>query len=322
MICYPVIIPTLNRYEHFRRCIESLSRCTHAEKTEVVVGLDYPPSEKYVEGYDKIKNYLPEISGFSNVKVLHSEINLGPDQNLKRLRDYVENEGYDAYIATEDDNEFSPCFLDYMNKALSTYRNDENIIYICGYSSITNLSNNSNNIYFARHHSGWGAGSWFSKRKRVVPFLNIDSLKKVLSSWKLSMKLFSMRPNSLSAMITQVNNNILYGDSCFTSYCLLNNAYCLFPSKSLVRNWGNDGTGVNCKIDNGFYINQEIDNRLLFELDKVEVAETKETRRLLKKGYTKHWYGNIAMFIRYIVWRLLKKDLFVVLKKMGLVYDK
>ena len=26
MTCYPVYIPTLNRYEHFRSCVESLER--------------------------------------------------------------------------------------------------------------------------------------------------------------------------------------------------------------------------------------------------------------------------------------------------------
>ena len=46
----PILIPTLNRYEHFKRCVESLAKCTHAEKTELVIGLDYPPSERYQKG--------------------------------------------------------------------------------------------------------------------------------------------------------------------------------------------------------------------------------------------------------------------------------
>ena len=43
----PVLIPTLNRYEHFKRCLESLERCTWAEKTDVYVALDFPPSDKF-----------------------------------------------------------------------------------------------------------------------------------------------------------------------------------------------------------------------------------------------------------------------------------
>ena len=31
----PIVIPTLNRYEHFKRCLESIERCTGAEYTDV-----------------------------------------------------------------------------------------------------------------------------------------------------------------------------------------------------------------------------------------------------------------------------------------------
>ena len=64
MTYYPVIIPTLNRYEHFKNCVESLSNNLYANETELVVGLDYPPSEKYIDGWKKIKDYIPSIKGF------------------------------------------------------------------------------------------------------------------------------------------------------------------------------------------------------------------------------------------------------------------
>ena len=38
----PVIIPTLCRYDHFKRLMESLNKCTWADKTDVYIGLDYP----------------------------------------------------------------------------------------------------------------------------------------------------------------------------------------------------------------------------------------------------------------------------------------
>lgn len=39
----PVVIPTLNRYDHFKACLESLEKC----KTDVYVVLDFSPSEEY-----------------------------------------------------------------------------------------------------------------------------------------------------------------------------------------------------------------------------------------------------------------------------------
>ena len=129
MTYYPVYIPTLNRYTHFKRCVESLARNTHADKTELVIGLDYPPEEKYVEGYLKIKGYIPTINGFGKLTVFERGENYGASANSLALLEYVFTH-YDAAIATEDDNEFSPCFLDFMNKALKAYKDDEKVVSI------------------------------------------------------------------------------------------------------------------------------------------------------------------------------------------------
>ena len=46
----PVLITTCNRYEHLKRCVESLSKCTLASETDLIISVDYPPSDKYVDG--------------------------------------------------------------------------------------------------------------------------------------------------------------------------------------------------------------------------------------------------------------------------------
>lgn len=222
---YPVIVPTLNRYKHFRRLVESLAKNTHADKTELVIGLDYPPSGKYVEGYEKIKSYLPTISGFKKVKIFTTDKNMGPALNSKRLGEYVKLQGFDAFIFTEDDNEFSPCFLDYMNKALDKYKYDDRVLCVCSYSPINYTG--TKNVYFARAMSAWGYGITFEKYSRILSYFTVESMKNMLEDWSTSMRLFRLRPNSLSAMITQVSRNVVYGDSCYVRYCLLNTVYCV-----------------------------------------------------------------------------------------------
>ena len=73
----PVIIPTLCRYDHFKQCIESLSKCTLANKTEIYVGLDYPVKEEHWDGYKKIKSYLDSVGnmGFKKLIVIEREHN-------------------------------------------------------------------------------------------------------------------------------------------------------------------------------------------------------------------------------------------------------
>ena len=116
----PIIIHTLNRYKHFKRCLESLERCTCADQTDVYVGLDYPPSDKYVEGWKKIDAYLVEKeknNGFKRLYVKRRNHNYGvgnDNSNGSALMKEVK-EVSNCYIFTEDDNEFSPDFLSYCN---------------------------------------------------------------------------------------------------------------------------------------------------------------------------------------------------------------
>ena len=92
----PIIIPTLNRYEHLRRCIESLGKNTLANETEIYISLDYPPSDKYIEGYNKVYQYLKSnsIDGFKEVHIFFQEKNLGPTENAYFLR----REVYKKYV--------------------------------------------------------------------------------------------------------------------------------------------------------------------------------------------------------------------------------
>ena len=49
MIFTPIIIPTLNGYEHFRKCLEcleSLEACTGAEKTMFMAKINERPRKK------------------------------------------------------------------------------------------------------------------------------------------------------------------------------------------------------------------------------------------------------------------------------------
>ena len=50
----PIYIPTLNRFGHLKKCLESLMANSWASKTDVFIALDFPPSEKYKEGWLKV----------------------------------------------------------------------------------------------------------------------------------------------------------------------------------------------------------------------------------------------------------------------------
>ena len=314
----PVIIPTLNRFEHFKRCLDSLERCTGAEYTDVYVGLDYPPSEKYVEGWQKIDAYLKEKeekNGFRNLFVRRRDHNCGVGKagsNGSLLYREIK-EVSDRYISTEDDNEFSPCFLEYMNKALEKYKDDERVVCVCGYTPFD--VDGKENVFFSRQMYAWGNGRWIAKSERIWKFRNLESMEIALKSLRSAIRLYRFRPIMLSRVIDMVTQRYMFGDVSYTAYCVLHNRYCVFPSKTLVKNWGKDGTGVHYKkVADSSWIYQEISQNHTFEIDEIEVKEHKCISKLMLCVNSKKWYGNIAIFFRYLVWRITGKDIFSIRK--------
>lgn len=304
---YPVVIPTLNRYTHFKRCVESLAMNTHADKTELIIGLDYPPSEKYVEGYRKIKEYIPTIKGFGKVTVFKRKENFGAIKNGQALSDYA-FKNYEAIIFTEDDNEFSPCFLDFLNKALEKYKDDNRVSSVKGYNRVQYYSITDKNILFMHNCGAWGFGQW--KRKRFMLQADIESARRILQSTKQSWKIFRTSPAIFSMLLAMVKKNALWGDVIFACLNILNDRYQICPRISMVRNWGVDGSGLHSGVDDT-YSRQVIQTAPYFDLDDVEPGSDPNTENTNALFYNKMpdnrfraWYHIILTAMKYLVYRL------------------
>lgn len=252
----PVCIPTLNRYEHLRKCLESLSRCTWADQTEVYVALDYPPVnqwDKYAPGWEKNREFLRSCGdmGFKKLHVIEREENYGiwlPGHkgNSKCLLTMI-RERYDRYIFTEDDNVFAPCFLEYMNKGLEMFEKDEKVHSIGGYKFYYPIKK-ANNTFIRQtvDYSPWGVGLW-TKKRNANPNLTYRWYR---AQWSL-LKFVEMRRKYGWGMIagwvshcvkqTQPEHEI---DNYIWSYMQLTGKQQIVPTKTLVENIGLDGSGV------------------------------------------------------------------------------
>ncbi len=311
MTYYPVVIPTLNRYEHFRRCVESLAHNAYANQTELVIGLDYPPAEKYEKGYKLIKEYLPTITGFAKVTVFERTENWGPVRNNADLISYVFAH-YDAVIATEDDNEFSPCFLDYMNKMLNHYHDDSRIATVSGHLPVMFSGYSETNLVFTKENNAWGYGCWRDKYGDAI--IRNATAYGVLNSLTLSMKSFRIYPACFRMLIKMVSQGKTWGDVIRTQNNIVNGSFQVRPAVSLVRNWGNDGSGVNCRVDESI-AQQPISDALTFE-EPVD-WEPYSSKGIAKATFRLTWPKNnflfagkmaitILLYFKYRLCRLFK----------------
>lgn len=268
----PVLIPTLNRYEHFKRCVESLSRCTHADKTELIIGLDYPPSDKYREGWEKISSYVDTITGFKKITVLRAESNLGAIVNSRSIREYAKKQ-YQTYIYTEDDNEYSPCFLDYVDKALTRYWDDEHITSISGYNFPIDMGNYDKNIYAHHQYSAWGVGRWVHK----FEFVQTSYANEIMRSPSKTMKILRSEAKILFVLMSMLAHKQRWSDALIVASNILKGRYSIFPSVSLCRNYGHDGSGLHCggseKNVNDIFRKQVISEQTTFDLDEIAICD-------------------------------------------------
>ncbi len=295
----PVVIPTLNRHGHLKHCIESLARCTHADKTELFIFLDYPLNSIQWEGYILVKKYLPLIKGFKKVNIIERTRNFGAKENYLMSMEYM-FERYDRLIFTEDDNQFSPSFLDYMNKGLKVFENNRQIYAICGfkYPFIDNEESPciDRNYFYSKTFSAWGCGIWRNKyllRKRNY---SPNDLFSFLKDFENLRQILKMAPSKIKSLLISVyKNKELYGDSIVSLENIKFDTFCIFPTISTVRNFGHDGTGVNGGvIKNSLYDKVPIDENITFNF--IERHENEFDKKIQKK-IQKHFYMSLKDLI-------------------------
>lgn len=298
----PVIIPTLCRYEHLVRCVESLRKCTGASETDLYIGLDYPANQKHWDGYNKICEYLPTVTGFKNLFIIKREENFGVLRNPRDLIARVK-EKYDRYIFSEDDNEFAPNFLEYMNHGLNTYKDDTNVIAICGFAdpfvSYDCMKDYQYNHYPMIGYNAWGVGIWFDKKPVLIPCDDI------LFSTRLFFKAYRLKEGMALHRMFARRRRHATNDLEWRVYCALNHKYCIFPSVSKVRNWGFDGSGHNCSSLKK-YSKQVIDTSTTFCDDKVEIKPYPQVLELQNRLYDLPLFNKLVLILEYILFRATK----------------
>lgn len=253
----PILIPTLNRDGHLKRCLDSLAANSLAGETEIYISVDYPPADKYREGYKKVCKLLEEydFSAFSNHHILYQDKNLGPAANSDFLVKTA-SAFTDTVIYTEDDNEFSPNFLYYINKGFEEFNDDKDVVFLCGSSDAEWYCPQEANVMKGKLLSAYGLGYWISRKKRFVEDGNTYllcrknwTIRNFRSLYKKNKVLFWIYVSGVLCSEKGINwedkDHIRFCDSPISIYMHFSDYVCICPLVSKSRTFGNDGSGVN-----------------------------------------------------------------------------
>ncbi|MGM9947031.1 hypothetical protein [Floccifex sp.] len=264
MIYAPVLITTLNRYECFKRCMISLQKNSFADKTEIFISVDYPLEKKYVEGYHKIKRYLEEgIEGFKNVYVFFQSENLGAIKNFEWIKEKVSKEyKYDRYIFLEDDNELAPCFLEFCDKGLFLFEQDESIYAInatdyvwCGNGYFPPIRKTEENNVEKRQLIFHASAYWVKKDENIKCFCRNVEEKEGFLKFSDLIKIYKKSHCFFYQYLAMVcfqkkrlpwyEGHLIPIDFMIDIYLILHDKFVISSIEPLQRDLGVDGNGVN-----------------------------------------------------------------------------
>lgn len=242
MTLAPILLFVYNRPEHVRRSIESLLRNELATQSELFIYADAAKDETAETAVTEVRRYIKGIEGFKSVHITERERNWGLANNVIDGVTTLVNR-YGRVIVLEDDLIVAPYFLQFMNDALETYKDSQEVGHIqaCDFTHDPSLPD----TFLIKWTGSWGWATWDRAWKNFNP--NGKELLRQLEERKLT-RTFDFNGNyrftrMLRRQIEGKNNSwaIRWNASLFLADILSLNV-----GRSLVQNEGFDGSGTNC----------------------------------------------------------------------------
>jgi hypothetical protein len=242
----PVVLFAYRRPHHVRKTLESLAGNALAAHSELFIYSDGPRSSDPQErsDIDAVRAVLRERLWCGRVSIIESPGNLGLARSIiAGVSEVLANHG--RAIVLEDDLAVSPFFLAYMNDALRTYEAEDAVMHVAGYSPP--LETVLPQTYLYRNTTCWGWATW----ARAWRHFNPDAAQ-LLADLRQRGLLYRFNLDGSYSSTRQLLDNIdgtreTWAIKWYASV-MLAGGLCLHPHRSLVENFGMDGSGISADL--------------------------------------------------------------------------
>ena len=242
MMYAPILLFTYNRLAHTRRCVEALLKNSLATESELFIYSDGAKDDTQQAAVNEVRYYIHNIRGFKQITIIQRDENWGLARNIIDGVTTQVNR-YGKVIVLEDDLVVAPYFLQFMNDALETYKDEPKVGHIqaCDFTQDPTLPD----TFLIKWTGSWGWATWDRAWKHFNP--NGQELLQELEERKLTYTFdFNGKygyTRMLRRQIAGKNNSwaIRWNASLFLKGILSLNV-----GRSLVQNEGFDGSGTHC----------------------------------------------------------------------------
>jgi len=163
----PIAIFTFKKLKPLQNTIKALQKNKLARESELYIFSDGPRSEGETVEVEEVRSYIKSISGFKKIEIFTQKKNKGLAKSVIEGVTHVLKD-YGSIVVLEDDLLTSTNFLDFINQALKTYRTDEKVHSISGFTFPVRVPEDYGfDNYFTRRASSWGWATWKDRWEEV-----------------------------------------------------------------------------------------------------------------------------------------------------------
>jgi hypothetical protein len=300
----PIAVFGFNRPNHLRRTLDALSSNVGAKNSTIFLFIDGPRNDQdrvlVRECVDLSADFQNRFASFN----VHAQ-----DSNQGLARSIINGVSkvlriHSTVIVVEDDLVTSPLFLDFINRGLNRYANDQDVASIHGF--VTPFKKPLSEPFFMKGADCWGWGTWRDRWDLFNP--NGQELLDQLESRELlnEFDLGGAYPFSgmLKDQIAGKNNSwaIRWHASMF-----LQNKLTLYPMRTYVVNIGFDGSGTHTGHTSIYeselsLVQQELPS-------KIEASQTGV--RELSRWYREVYFGKTRQIKKALIFPYLRINSFL-----------
>ena len=239
----PIVLFVYNRLAHTRATVEALQKNKGAAESELYVYSDGAKTQSGRAAIEEVRQYIRSIQGFKALHIVEKEKNQGLSESvITGVTEVLQQ--HDDVIVVEDDLITAPDFLEYMNQALSFYKDDFSIYSISGYTFPSpHLKEIKGDVFLYPRPASWGWASWKNRWDKADWKMNdFDTFTQNTTA----VRSFLRGGEDMFIMLLKQQKGLIQSWAIRWAYThFTHHAYSLYPVKSKVRSIGTDSSGTN-----------------------------------------------------------------------------
>ena len=277
----PVILFVYKRLIQTQQTVAFLKLNELASLSDLYVFSEFQKSVEFEKEVNEVRDFIKTITGFKSVTIIERPVFFGLAKSVIAGVSSV-FEKNEKVIVLEDDIITSPSFLAFMNEGLNKYEFDDRIYSVTGFCYPPNLlkiyKEYNKEVLLLPRASSWGWGTW--KKRWLNADWNVNDFESFYKNTELQKKYDQTGGDKSRMLIRQLSGEVDSWAIRWDYTHFKNNAFGVFPVKSLISNIG---------LDSGTHTKNALSHTTLIEDKKPVFPESIDVDEKIIDEYIKFY---------------------------------